>query len=78
MLFSCSLEHVDVNVTPDKRKVMLHQEKALLLLIKVRQCCTVCDYRVPLNRLGGLLRIVYTKIIITILHLLALKVFVSP
>ncbi|XP_064388843.1 mismatch repair endonuclease PMS2-like isoform X2 [Halichondria panicea] len=28
-------EHVDVNVTPDKRKVMLHQEKALLLLIKV-------------------------------------------
>lgn len=28
-------EHVDVNVTPDKRQVMLHQEKALLTLVKV-------------------------------------------
>ena len=29
------LDHVDVNVTPDKRKVILQQEKALLLLVKV-------------------------------------------
>ena len=28
-------EHVDVNVTPDKRQVMLHQEKALFVLVKV-------------------------------------------
>ena len=28
-------DHVDVNVTPDKRKVILQQEKALLLLVKV-------------------------------------------
>jgi DNA mismatch repair ATPase MutL len=28
------LDHVDVNVTPDKRKVILQQEKALLLLVK--------------------------------------------
>ena len=28
-------EHVDVNITPDKRKVILQQEKALLLLVKV-------------------------------------------
>ena len=28
-------EHVDVNLTPDKRQVMLYQEKALLLLVKV-------------------------------------------
>ncbi|CAI8006676.1 Mismatch repair endonuclease PMS2 [Geodia barretti] len=27
-------DHVDVNVTPDKRKVILQQEKALLLLVK--------------------------------------------
>ena len=30
-------EGVDVNVTPDKRKVMVHQEKALLALVKVRR-----------------------------------------
>ena len=30
-------EHVDVNVTPDKRQVMLHQEKAMLTLVKVNQ-----------------------------------------
>ena len=31
-------EHVDVNVTPDKRQVMLHQEKAMLALVKVGTC----------------------------------------
>ena len=29
-------EHVDVNVTPDKRQVMLHQEKAMIALVKVK------------------------------------------
>ena len=29
------IEHVDVNVTPDKRQVLLYQEKMLLTLIKV-------------------------------------------
>ena len=33
-----SPEHVDVNVTPDKRQVMLYQEKALLTLVKVIRC----------------------------------------
>lgn len=28
-------DSVDVNVTPDKRQVMLHQEKTLLQLVKV-------------------------------------------
>ena len=41
-LFNCkvtyflSLDHVDVNITPDKRQVMVQEEKALLLLIKAR------------------------------------------
>ena len=30
------VESVDVNITPDKRQVMLHQETVMLLLIKVR------------------------------------------
>lgn len=30
------LEYVDVNVTPDKRQVMIQQEKALLTLVRVR------------------------------------------
>jgi len=34
---SFAAEHVDVNLTPDKRQVMLYQEKALLLLVKVRR-----------------------------------------
>ena len=37
----CSLyvlpDSVDVNVTPDKRQVMLHHEKTLLLIIRVRR-----------------------------------------
>ncbi len=34
---SLSPDSMDVNVTPDKRQVMLHHEKALLLLIKARR-----------------------------------------
>ena len=32
---------VDVNLTPDKRAVMVQQEKALLILVKVNHYTTV-------------------------------------
>ena len=37
-------EHVDVNVTPDKRQVMLHQEKAMITLVKVMKDFFHNDY----------------------------------
>ena len=35
-------EHVDVNITPDKRQLILHGEKALLLLVKVSVVSCSC------------------------------------
>ena len=50
------LELVDVNLTPDKRQVMVHHEIALLALIKVDELpavcvCVVCcpEGRVPVS-----------------------------
>ena len=33
--YSIVLDLVDVNVTPDKRQIMIQQEKALITLVKV-------------------------------------------
>ena len=43
MLSPFHAEDVDVNVTPDKRKVMLHQERVLLLLLRVRRYFLCAD-----------------------------------